>query len=72
LRMRWSYSSNVHERATVERLVGEFVGALDAFLEVGGLPGADASDGRHTNGSKLDEEEFISLLGPLSAAKREA
>lgn len=72
LRMRWSFSSNVHERASIERLVQEFFRALEAFLRSSRLPEHGTLAAEHFPEANLDPKEFASLLGQLGVAKQEA
>jgi amino acid adenylation domain-containing protein/non-ribosomal peptide synthase protein (TIGR01720 family) len=71
LRMRWSFSSNVHERASIERLVQEFFRALEGFIGSSRSTGHDTLAAEHFPEANLDHKEFATLLGQLGVANHE-
>jgi non-ribosomal peptide synthase protein (TIGR01720 family) len=71
LQMRWSFSSNVHERASIERLVQEFFRALEGFIGSSRSTEHDILAAEHFPEANLDDKEFAILLGQLGVANRE-
>jgi non-ribosomal peptide synthase protein (TIGR01720 family) len=68
LQMEWSYSENLHRRATIEGVAQEFLDALRALIahcqspEAGGYTPSDFPD------VALSQTELDALLGEISAA----
>jgi non-ribosomal peptide synthase protein (TIGR01720 family) len=71
LRMRWSFSSNVHERASIERLVKEFFRALEGFIGSSRSTAHDTLAAEHFPEANLDHKEYATLLGQLGVANHE-
>jgi amino acid adenylation domain-containing protein/non-ribosomal peptide synthase protein (TIGR01720 family) len=71
LQMRWSYSANLHERASIDWLTNEFVAALQAMLTLGHSRELDTLKAEAFPEANLDNDEFATLLRQLSAAEQE-
>jgi hypothetical protein len=67
LQMRWSYSANLHERASIDRLTNAFVTALRAMLTLGQSRDPETPDAEAFPEANLDNDELAALLGQLSA-----
>jgi non-ribosomal peptide synthase protein (TIGR01720 family) len=70
LQLDWTYSKNVHQRATVERLAQGFMEALQSLIahcqspEVGGYTPSDFPE------AELSQEELDELLGEISLSEK--
>jgi non-ribosomal peptide synthase protein (TIGR01720 family) len=71
LRMRWTYSTNLHDRATMERLAQDFVTALqDLITRCRNLEPA-ALRPEDFPAANLSQADFNALLSQLSASRQE-
>jgi non-ribosomal peptide synthase protein (TIGR01720 family) len=72
LEMEWSYSRDLHRRATVERLADGFLGELAALVEHCLEPGAGAWSPSDFPDAGLGERELGNLLLKLGGSERGA
>jgi non-ribosomal peptide synthase protein (TIGR01720 family) len=68
--LNWTYSENVHQRATIERLAQDFMAALQALIahcqspEAGGYTPSDFSK------VKLSQQALDRLIAKVSQSSR--
>lgn len=71
LKIQWSYSSGIHQHATVERWAKSFESVLRSFVEsclLEGIGGRTASDFPHSGIGQTDLDTFIAGLSETRAA----
>jgi non-ribosomal peptide synthase protein (TIGR01720 family) len=70
LQLDWTYSENLHQRATIERLAQHFLEALKSLIahcqspEAGGFTPSDFPE------AELNQEELEELVAKLSVSKK--
>ncbi|HEY6187654.1 MAG TPA: amino acid adenylation domain-containing protein [Pyrinomonadaceae bacterium] len=65
LRLDWSYSSGLHDRATIEKLASDYLGALRAIIEHCLSPGAGGHTPSDFPPAELDQRSLDALLEAL-------
>jgi len=65
LSMEWTYSENMHERDTIERLAGDFIKALQAIVAHCQSPDAGGYTPSDFPQAKLDKQGLESLLAKV-------
>ena len=64
LQTRWSFSSNVHERATIDGLIREFLAALRATFASGRSRGPGSLQAADFPEAKLDDKQLACAVDP--------
>ncbi len=72
LQMHWTYSENIHRRATVERVAQEFIAALRALIAHCQSPNAGGYTPSDFSLAKLDQRKLDKVLAKFNKKERSA